>query len=104
MKPGNNSARADGIASKISNQSIHDSKQPILEKVNDIIKYLGSIKALKNSDLHLDAKILKLEIEKENPDKEIITIKIFHLEQLAGVRRQANELKEYFAYFLNRAY
>ena len=59
---------------------------------------------MKNSDLHMDAKILKLEIEKENPDKEIISIKIFNLEQLAGLREQANELKEYFTYFMNKAY
>jgi hypothetical protein len=89
------------IVSKLSSKSIHESKKPIIEKINLIIKYLGSVNALKNSDLHIDAKILKLELEKEKPDKEIITIKIMNLETLKGLRQQANELKEYFIYFMN---
>ena len=100
----NGQAQVDKVASKLSNKSIHNSKLPIIAKINVIINYLGSVKVLKNSDLHMDAKILKLEIEKENPDKEIISIKIFNLEQLAGLREQANELKEYFTYFMNKAY
>lgn len=98
----NDQAHVDKVASKLSTQSIHDSKRPIIEKINGIIKYLASIKALKNSDLHIDAKILKQEIEKDNPDKEVITIKISNLETLAGLRQEANELKEYFLYFMNR--
>jgi hypothetical protein len=93
--------QVDKVASKLSIKSIHDSKKPIIDKINGIIKYLASVKALKNSDLHIDAKILKLEIEKENPDKEIITIKIMNLETLNGLRQEANELKEYFSYFMN---
>lgn len=99
-----NQDHVDKIASKLSNKSITDSKKPIIEKINLIIKYLSSIKALKNSDLHIDAKILKLEIEKERPDREIISIKIMNLEQLTGLRQQANDLKEYFAYFMNNHY
>lgn len=104
IKQKNEQAQVDKIASKLSTKSMHESKRPILEKINAIIKYLGSVKALKNSDLHIDAKILKLEIEKENPDKEIISIKIMNLETLTGLRQQANELKEYFMYFVNRQY
>lgn len=104
VKQKNEQAHVDKIASKLSTTSIHESKRPIIEKINAIIKYLGSVKALKNSDQHIDAKILKLEIEKENPDKEVISIKILNLEQLTGLRQQANELKEYFTYFVNRNY
>jgi len=95
-----NQAQVDKVASRLSNKSVHDSKLPIFEKINAIIKYLGSIKALKNSDFHIDAKILKLEIEKENPDREIISLKIHNLEQLTGLRQEANDLKEYFTYFV----
>jgi len=104
FKQKNEQAQVDKVASKLSTTSIHDSKKPIIEKINVIIKYLSSVKALKNSDLHIDAKILKLEIEKENPDKEVITIKIMNLETLTGLRQQANELNEYFSYFVNRHY
>lgn len=104
IKQKNEQAQVDKIASKLSSKSIHDSKKPIIDKINAIIKYLGSVKALKNSDLHIDAKILKLEIEKENPDKEVISIKIMNLENLTGLRQQASELKEYFTYFVNRHY
>jgi hypothetical protein len=104
IKQKNEPAQVDKIASKLSSKSIHDSKKPIIDKINAIIKYLGSVKALKNSDLHIDAKILKLEIEKENSDKEVISIKIMNLENLTGLRQQASELKEYFTYFVNRHY
>lgn len=104
IKQKNEQAQVDKIASKLSTKSIHESKKPIIDKINAIIKYLGSVKALKNSDLHIDAKILKLEIEKENPDKEVISIKIMNLENLTGLRQQASELKEYFTYFVNRHY
>lgn len=104
IKQKNEQAQVDKIASKLSSKSIHDSKKPVIDKINVIIKYLGSVKALKNSDLHIDAKILKLEIEKENPDKEVISIKIMNLENLTGLRQQASELKEYFTYFVNRHY
>lgn len=102
LKQKNEQAQVDKVATKLSSKAIHDSKKPIIDKINAIIKYLGSVKALKNSDIHIDAKILKLEIEKENPDKEVISIKIMNLETLAGLREQANDLKEYFSYFLNR--
>lgn len=104
LKQKNEQAHVDKIASKLSTKAIHDSKKPIIEKTNAIVKYLASVKALKNSDFHIDAKILKLEIEKENPDKEVITIKIMNLETLTGLRQQANELKEYFTYFVDRHY
>ena len=99
-----NQTQVDKVASKLSLKSIQDSKVPIIEKINSIIKYLSSVKILKDSDILMDAKILKLEIEKENPDKEIISIKILNLEHLTGLRQQANELKEYFTYFLNSSY
>ncbi len=100
-----NKAQIDKVVSKLSKDSISASKKPILDRITKIIKYLGSIKAFKNSDLHIDAKILKSEIEKESPDKEVITIKITNLEQVTGLQQQANELKEYFRYFLtNRSY
>jgi hypothetical protein len=104
LKEINDQDQVDKIASKLSTKSIHDSKKPIIEKINGIIKYLGSVKALKNSDLHMDAKILKLEIEKENPDNEVISIKIMNLETLTGLRQKASELKEYFTFFVNRQY
>lgn len=104
IKQKNEQAKVDKSASKLSTKSIHDSKKPIIDKINAIIKYLSSVKALKNSDFHIDAKILKLEIEKENPDKEVISIKIMNLENLAGLRQQVSELKEYLVYFVNRQY
>lgn len=104
LKQRNDQAHVDKVASRLSKKSISDSKKPILDKINNIIKYLGSVNALKNSDFHYDAKILKLEIEKEIPDQEIISIKITNLEQLKGLREQANELKDYFTFFTNRRY
>jgi hypothetical protein len=94
----------DKIASKLSSTSIEASKKPIIDSLKIIIKYLASSKALQNSDLHLDAKILKLEIEKENPDKEVIMLKLMNLEQIPGLRQKAIELKEYFNFFTNRHY
>jgi hypothetical protein len=96
--------QVDKVASKLSAKSINDSKKPIIDKINIIIKYLSSVEVLKESDIYIDAKILKLEIEKESPDKEVITIKIMNLENLTGLRHQANELKDYFSYFSNRHY
>lgn len=104
VKQKNNQEKVDKVASKLSAESIQKSKKLVLEKIETIIKHLESAKEINHPDVLIDAKILKLEIEKENPDNEVVTIKIMNLESFAGLKQESNELKEYFPKIGNRHY
>lgn len=104
VKQKNNQEKVDKVASKLSAESIQKSKKLALEKIDSIIRHLEASKGSMHSDILIDAKILKLEIEKENPDNEVVTIKIMNLESFAGLKEESNELKEYFPKIGNRHY
>ena len=89
---------------KLTEKSIIESRKPLLGLINQVINILGNSE-LKDSDLHLDAKILKLEVEKINPDKEIIQLKTSNLEQIqiSGLRDILIQIRDYLN-FVNSNY
>ena len=88
------------IASKISNTKIKESRKPIIDKINQIQKYLNSHKILKKFDVYTDVKILKFELQKKNPDKEVISIKLSNMGEISELKNQSSELKEYLYGFI----
>jgi Mn-dependent DtxR family transcriptional regulator len=85
----------DRIASRLSKSKIQQSRKTIIDKVDQLIKYLNAHKIFKKSDIFTDMKILKLELQKTDPDKEVVSIKVAKLETLSELRDQSLELKEY---------
>ncbi|TDX02191.1 hypothetical protein [Dinghuibacter silviterrae] len=90
------------VASKLSDKSLVKSRKPIVEKISNIVQYLNSHAVYRNSDFHKDAKILKLEIEKINPDKEVVIMKLINLEQLSTIKQQTNEVRDFIDYYISR--
>ncbi len=76
-------------------------KNNVLLRIGNIIKLLKRSKYTKNSDLVKDAEILKIEVEKQKPDKEIVILKIENLDHLGHLDQlvqQTAELKTFFNY------
>ncbi|MDM8523319.1 hypothetical protein QUF80_08105 [Desulfococcaceae bacterium HSG8] len=92
------------IASGLSKTKTEASRKPIIAKVSHIISYLNSNKILKKSDINADVKILKLELQKTDPDKEVISIKLSKMAELSELRNQSLELREYLDGYIDTAY
>jgi len=86
------------IISKFSKTSAKNSKKPIIDEVDEIINFFNSIKELKNTDLKKDARILKIELQKEVPEIEIISVKLDKLNQFASIKNNISKIKEYLYY------
>lgn len=87
------------IASKMTKKSIDKSRKPIIERVNQVISYLNEQKAYKHSDGHSDAKILKLELQKIQPDREVLMIKLENLFRYPEIKNVVQELRNYLAHY-----
>lgn len=81
--------------SKLSSDTIKNSRKPYLEMVEKIIEELNDTEQLKNSDLQKDARILKLELEKESINKETLLIKLNSIQDFQPFNIISAELKHH---------
>ena len=102
LKSKNVAKKINKIISKLSEKSIKDSRKPILEIVGSINKYFNDTDKLKNSDLHKDVRILKLELEKEHLDKEVILIKLNALQDIRPISALSFDLRNHIIHSLDR--
>ena len=102
LKKKNFNTNNEKIVSKLSKSTIKKSRQPIMNLANEIIKYFKDTKELKDTDLHRDAKILKLELEKENIDKEVVLIKMNSLAEFQPLSIKSFELRNYIIHSIDR--
>ncbi len=83
--------------SKFSMATVLNSKKPILNLMDNVINYIDSVEALNGSDVSFDAKILKFEVMKEKPDREILLTKIERFNNYPKIIDYTFTLKNYFS-------
>ena len=88
------------VVKKMLPTTIEASKNIVIEIVDDIIAYLKEYKQNLSLDLSKDANILKLEIQKEEPQIEVIGLKIAKISSVMQLKQKCQELASYFSYAL----
>ncbi len=96
--------QVEKAVSKLSEAKVKASRKPIIDEISEIIKYLNSNKILKKSDVNIDAKILKFELQKMIPDREVISIKLSKMGEFSELSNQIFQLKEYLYGYLDMDY
>jgi hypothetical protein len=80
------------IMSELDTQ--HSLKEKMMSNVTEIVDLTKELKD-KNPDLHLDAEILKLELNKNHPDKDIIISKLYQLDKYSFIHSNVLKIKEW---------